>query len=443
MSAVIRFLHLDEVTRRSELAILIGLGIMESFSWTLIKPMLPLFATSLGAKELLIGAIVAVPPLIQIFTRIPSGAAAMRYGKRRMIFLSFFLTAGGAALLTITRSISLIFVAQVFVALGESMFWPANWAYVTSLAPRNKQGTIVALVMGVQGIIGLLMPYIGGRIFDAFGFSVNGAIYTAAGLTGLLLATRLPRVEPVTVRPTSPAAGAPASNGNVTPTPSTPVRKTSLGGARALLARKEILIAAFSGSIIFFSWGISGAFYSIYVKEGLGFTATTVGILLTWQSAFNTIARLGFAQMAHRVRIDRVLLVTGVANALPLMLLPWIRTLPMLMAVAAVTGLASGVVPISIKTLYANATNDQERSLAMGIDGVAMNIGSLASPVLAGAAAQAVGIPTTFFVGNLLTIAALFASRRAIDRPTFVRSISGRDPEMAPAEDGFAETASS
>jgi len=442
MSAVIRFLHLDEVTRRSELAILIGLGIMESFSWTLIKPMLPLFATSLGAKELLIGAIVAVPPLIQIFTRIPSGAAAMRYGKRRMIFLSFFLTAGGAALLTVTRSISLIFVAQVLVAFGESMFWPANWAYVTSLAPRNKQGTIVALVMGVQGVIGLLMPYLGGRIFDAFGFGVNGAIYTAAGLTGLLLATRLPRVEPVTVRPAAAAAGAPASSDHAVAAPSSTARRTSLGGARALLARKEILIAAFSGSIIFFSWGISGAFYSIYVKEGLGFTATTVGILLTWQSAFNTIARLGFAQMAHRVRIDRVLLITGVANALPLMLLPWIRTLPMLMAVAAVTGLASGVVPISIKTLYANATNDQERSLAMGIDGVAMNIGSLASPVLAGAAAQAVGIPTTFFVGNLLTILALFASRRAIDRPTFVRSISGRDPEASPTEDGFAARAS-
>jgi predicted MFS family arabinose efflux permease len=286
------------------------------------------------------------------------------------------------------------------------------------------------------------MPYLGGRIFDAFGFGVNGAIYTAAGLTGLLLATRLPRVEPVTVRPSAAAIGAPASSDHTVAAPSSTARRTSLGGARALLARKEILIAAFSGSIIFFSWGISGAFYSIYVKEGLGFTATTVGILLTWQSAFNTIARLGFAQMAHRVRIDRVLLITGVANALPLMLLPWIRTLPMLMAVAAVTGLASGVVPISIKTLYANATNDQERSLAMGIDGVAMNIGSLASPVLAGAAAQAVGIPTTFFVGNLLTILALFASRRAIDRPTFVRSISGRDPEAAPTEDGFAAPAS-
>jgi len=431
MSAVIRFLHLEEVTRRSELAILIGLGIMESFSWTLIKPMLPLFATSLGAKELLIGAIVAVPPLLQVFTRIPSGAAAVRYGKRRMIFLSFFLTTAGALVLTLTKSVALIFPAQMLLALGESMFWPANWAYVTSLAPRNKQGTIVALVMGVQGVVGLLLPYVGGRIFDTYGFWVNGLIYVTAGITGIILATRLPKVEPASTRPAAaPGVAGPAA---------VPGRRNSRVGARALLARRTILVAAFSGSIVFFSWGISGAFYSIYVKEGLGFTATTVGILLTWQSAFNTLARLGFAQMAHRVRIERTLFVMTLANALPMMLLPWLRTLPLLMVVAAITGLSSGVVPISIKTLYANATDDKERSVAMGIDGVAMNIGSLASPIVAGAAAQAIGIPSTFFFGNLLTIIALFASRRLIDRPGFVRAISGREPEVPPAEDDEVE----
>lgn len=433
MSAIINYLHLQELTRRRELALLIGLGVMEGFSWTLIKPMLPLFATSLGAKEFLVGAIVAVPPLIQIFTRIPSGAAAARYGKRRMILLSFVLTMIGAGALTLTKSVSLIFPAQLCVALGESLFWPANWAYVTSLAPRQKQGTVVALVMGIQGVAGLFMPYVGGRIFDLFGFWLNGLIYLVFASIGLILATRLPVVEP-TARST--AAASPPPNGAVSPGQSAGPRPSFLAGARALLAREPVLLAAWGGLIIFFSWGINGAFYSIYVKEGLGFTATTVGILMTWQSAFTAVSRFIFASVTHRIRTDRAMLATIFMNAFPLMLLPWMRTLPLLMVVAAATGLASGILPIAIKTLYANATDDQERSLAMGIDGVAMNIGALASPVLAGAAAQAIGVPATFFFGNLLTLTALAMARKVVRSRGFVRAISGREPEWAQAERG-------
>ncbi len=411
MSAMLRFLHLQEVTRRRELALLIGLGVMEGFSWTLIKPMLPLFASSLGAQEFLVGAIVAVPPLIQIFTRIPSGAAASRFGKRRMIVLSFVLTAAGAGVLTVTKSVALIFPAQLCVALGESLFWPANWAYVTSLAPREKQGTVVALVMGIQGIAGLFLPYVGGRIFDVVGFWLNGLIYLVCALVGLLLALRLPLSEPAAHHPATPKA-------------------SFQSGARSLLAREPILLAAWGGLIIFFSWGINGAFYSIYVNEGLGFTATTVGILMTWQSAFTAISRFIFASVTHRVRTDRAMLSTIFMNAFPLMLLPWMRTLPLLMAVAATTGLASGVVPIAVKTLYANATNDRERSLAMGIDGVAMNIGALASPILAGAAAQAIGVPATFFFGNLLTLTALAMARKVTGNRRLIRAVSGREPEL-------------
>lgn len=457
MSALLNRLHLSEVTRKRELAILIVLGLMESFSWTLVKPMLPLFATSLGAKEMLIGIIVAVPPLIQIFTRIPSGAAAARYGKRRMIILSFIATTAGAAVLTLTRSVALIFPAQVVLAFGESMFWPANWAYVTSLAPRNKQGTIVGITMGLQGIIGLLMPYLGGVIFDRFGFWLNGLIYTAAGITGLLMSLQLPVIEPVgvtpaaerTVYPAPATTGAPGAVGAVPApaaakrvstvaaeaTPGAKPRGGSIAGARALLARRKVLLAALSGSIVFFSWGIGGAFYSIYVKEYLGFTATHVGLLMTWQSAFNTVARLVFSQIAPRIRIDQTLFGVGLANVVPLMALPWIRTMPGLMALGAVTGAASGVVPISIKTLYANATNDKERTLAMGIDGVSMNLGSLTSPLIAGVAAQAIGIPATFFFGNLVAVAALFAARRLVESRRFVRTISGRDAEPMLAEE--------
>jgi len=428
MATLIRYLDLDEISRRRELSILIVLGVMEGFSWTLIKPMLPLFAASLGAAELVIGMIVAMPPLVQIFTRIQSGGMAVRFGKRRMIITSFVVTMTGAAMFALTKSVPILFVAQVFVALGESLFWPANWAYVTSLAPRRQQGKVVALVMAVQGGFGILMPYIGGRIFDLQGFWLNGLLYAVFAGIGLVTAFRLPVVEPAARGEAATALGEsqPPGTGGTAPKP------VKLAGARALLAREWVLLAAWGGTIIFFSWGIHGAFYPIYVRS-LGYTATTVGLLATWQSLFVTVTRFWYAKAGDRFPVDRAMLTAIFINAFPLMLLPFVRTLPLLMVVAAVTGCAVSVIPVAIKTLYANATADEERALAMGIDGVAMNAGALVSPVLAGAAAQSIGIPATFFAGNMLTLIALALARTVSRSKAVAKLLSGREPEPAVA----------
>lgn len=441
-------MNLEEIKRRNELGLLMCLGIMEGFSWTLIKPMLPLFATNIGATTALVGVIVAVPPLVQIFTRIPSGAAASRYGKRRMIMLSFMVTMVGALILTLTKTPLLLFPAQICVALGETLFWPANWAYVTSLAPRRRQGSIVAMVMGVQGLAGLALPYLAGRIFDVYGFWLNGLIYTVFIGIGLVVSRRLPYPEPVPDHDTAEGGEAPAATNagraaaaagtaaaataRVRPAPNAGMGLLgSLAAARRLLAREQVLLAAWGGIIIFFSWGISSVVYSIYIRDVLGFTATTVGMLMTWNGIFVSISRFSYARLSANIPVDRAMLGAAALNSAAMMMMPWVRNLPMLMLVSAITGCAAGIVPVAIKTLYANATSDNERSLAMGLDGVAMNFGALVSPLLAGVTAQSFGIPATFFAGNLLTLIALAMSRKLTRSRRILRSLSGLEPVLA------------
>jgi MFS family permease len=450
MSRLMNLFQLGEVGRRRELRLLICLGVMEGFSWTLIKPMLPLFAEVLGAREALIGAIVAVPPLIQIFTRIPSGMAAARFGKKRMIVISFVATMAGAFVMTVTRSVWLLFPAQVCVALGESFFWPANWAYVTSLAPPRRKGTLVGLVMGIQSVAGLFLPYVAGVIFDAFGFWLNGLIYGLFATAGFFVARRLPATEPEDGPDAvaESAAAAPSQSGGSADAPAKGPglgrdagSRRPLGGpgpgvsARALLSREMVLLAAWCGIAIFVSWGINSALFSLYVKE-LGFSATSIGILLTWQSGFVVAARFAYAGLGRDIPVDRALLGTMLLNVVPLMLLPWARSFPLLMAVTAATGCASGVVPVAIKTLYANATSDRERSLAMGIDGVAMNLGALVSPLAAGAVAQVAGMPATFFGGNLLVLMGILVARPLARSRRVQRAVGGRDARLA---DGQAD----
>ena len=60
------------------------------------------------------------------------------------------------------------------------------------------------------------MPYIGGRIFDRYGFWLNGLIYTIFIVIGLFIAVRLPKDEPITETEAAEAAAPSAQLGRAT-----------------------------------------------------------------------------------------------------------------------------------------------------------------------------------------------------------------------------------
>jgi DHA1 family multidrug resistance protein-like MFS transporter len=73
------------------------------------------------------------------------------------------------------------------------------------------------------------------------------------------------------------------------------------------------------------------------------------------------------------------------ACALPLALIPWTRSYPVLLALAAVFGLGEAVVTSSAAALVADFCHREHLGAAMGTFGTIFDVGHAAGPLLAGA----------------------------------------------------------
>ena len=72
-----------------ELIVISFLSFIISFGMQLVQPLFPLFVQDLGTTVLEVSLVVFASSLIASFIMVPSGVATDRFGKKKLIFLSF------------------------------------------------------------------------------------------------------------------------------------------------------------------------------------------------------------------------------------------------------------------------------------------------------------------------------------------------------------------
>ena len=123
----------------------------------------------LGLKETLVGFLMAIGPVISIFSGIPSGRLVDAWGSSRVLMIGLALMAVGAFLLAYTpNTIGVVGYALSITVLtpGYQLFQAANNTAALAGVPRDRRGTASGL-LGLSRNIGL----IGGA-------SVMGAVFT-------------------------------------------------------------------------------------------------------------------------------------------------------------------------------------------------------------------------------------------------------------------------
>lgn len=134
-------------------------------------PVIPLFATNLGASVALASLIVGLRGFGTMVFDLPSGALVSRFGERWAMLigtLALGIVAVGAAL---TRS-PLVFAGLVFVMGAAWSIWLlARLAYVTERAPVEVRGRAMSLLGGTNRIGNFIGPLIGGVLADRVGLA--------------------------------------------------------------------------------------------------------------------------------------------------------------------------------------------------------------------------------------------------------------------------------
>ncbi len=180
--------------------LILGAGIaaaIGTFSILMISPYLGLHAQNLQAPATIIGIILGVRNLSQIFFRVPLGKMSDNYGRLKLIQFGFLMYATAELLLFIGPTWHFVLIAAVFIGLGMSAIWPTLFA-LASDATSQDIGAATGKILRWNDVGSIIAPLIAGLVL-----SINGATYRhvfvlamALTITGLFL-IRLVLFEPV------------------------------------------------------------------------------------------------------------------------------------------------------------------------------------------------------------------------------------------------------
>src|ERR1700733_1644126 len=128
-----------------------ALILVGEFSWSAVVPLVPTFASQLHLSQSAAGLLAGATGLAVLAVSIPAGMLADRYGARRLTLLAATLMSGALVAHAIPGFWPLLAARFVF-GLGFGTVWTAGIAWITELAPPERQAEALARPMTIAGI---------------------------------------------------------------------------------------------------------------------------------------------------------------------------------------------------------------------------------------------------------------------------------------------------
>ena len=164
------------------LRLIYSLIFLFSLANALVMIAVPLFAYDLGASQLEIGLLGLVYVGIQIPLSIYFGRLSDKAGRMKLLTVSLLCSSLALTLLTVSNSLSLLYVVRLIGGFAASIFWPVTGALTADKAPSGKMVKVMGLSSVSWGISSVIGPTISGYLIDYFqNFTVTfllGAIVT-------------------------------------------------------------------------------------------------------------------------------------------------------------------------------------------------------------------------------------------------------------------------
>ncbi|MFO1091304.1 MAG: MFS transporter [Hyphomicrobiales bacterium] len=149
----------------------------------------------LGLKEASVGVVMAIGPIISIFSGVPSGRLVDQWGTRRALAIGLTLLAAGAILLALLPSMIGVVgyvLAMIILTPGYQLFQAANNTSALADVSKHRRGTISGL-LSLSRNIGLIGgALVMGAVFatgvgtDEFAQAAPAAIETGMRLTFMI-----------------------------------------------------------------------------------------------------------------------------------------------------------------------------------------------------------------------------------------------------------------
>lgn len=389
--------------RRGGLAAVIIVFVLHHLQHQMMRPFLPLYASSLGVGYVGVGISAAALGLLPMLLAVPVGALSDRFGLRPLAAAGGVLSFCGYLLLWSVPTYTVLLACQLVIGFANLLVVLSVQAYVGSLgqgrAAERNFGTYTIYASFAQ-IIG---PLLGGALISLYSYST--AFLLAASLSAASLVTGLAVLPRRT-----PAAGETSEPG-----------ERRLGAKTWSYARsRPTQVAILTSCLVSVPEVVRTSFLPVYLGAAAGLSTTRIGYIVTLFSVAGLIAKTVLPRLAARFGRESMMLVVilvcaSTVAAIPLTTSPWLLGLITLL-MGATFGLGR---PLSM-AMAANSAAPEDLGLVVGIRLTGNRFADFALPIALGSVATAAGLLAAFpFAAALmLTGSGFLLGPAAADRRT-------------------------
>ncbi|RLI01066.1 MFS transporter, partial [Candidatus Bathyarchaeota archaeon] len=110
-----------------------------------IAPLLPIYATSLGASGFEIGVIFAAFAVVRAATMIPFGSLSDIFGRKFFIVLGMGVYVLASITYVLSKTVLQLIFCRILHGIASALVVPAAMAYVADVSPEDRRGEAMGL----------------------------------------------------------------------------------------------------------------------------------------------------------------------------------------------------------------------------------------------------------------------------------------------------------
>jgi MFS family permease len=379
--------------KSSPFKMLCGTGLFAIFSSTISKsPVLPLFATHLGAGPSEVGLIAAVSALMGVVFSIPAGMLSDKLGRKNMLLFSAVIFASAPFLYLLVNNLWQLALVRFYHGMATAAFIPVAMALVSDLFHKER-GEKMGWFSTSTLIGRFVAPIVGGAIIGSIVFNPGlsfKAVYLACGVSGvitLLLILRIPDPREETRRHRS--------------------WKETMMIFRTVATKKPILIASAVEASVLFAYGTFETFLPLYALQKK-LTAYEVGIFLSSQVLTLALMKPVMGKFSDRHGRKPQIFAGALMGGVCIGSFSSFSSFLPLFSLSILFGLSISVVTSATAALIADLSERTTHGSAMGMLGSVMDIGHTTGPLIAGMMAAYYGIDVAFLTASIILLSAAF-----------------------------------
>jgi len=351
--------------------------IVDLIGFGVVVPVLPFWATELGASPTTLGLLVTAYAAAQFVCAPLWGRLSDRVGRRPVMLATIAGTAASLLLLGLARSLPLLFVARALAGAFAANIGVAS-AYIADVTPPEERTRWMGMLGASFGVGFVLGPAIGG------GLSLLG--YQAPMLAAAALAACNVVYAALTLREPESRAAAFEEGAD------------RAGALRQPLVRR-LCVANFAFTV---AVNQLETVFALFMMHRFHYDASQVAVLLVAMAVLmGGIQGGGMKGLAARFGERSLVAGGGVLLAAGFLALPPVHSVGLLVVPLALCAVGRAVLQPSLMSLVSVAAGARERGTVMGAFQASASLARVAGPLAAGFLYD-LSVPAPFVLAGVL-----------------------------------------